>query len=336
MNQTALALAQHVEQIVRIETVTGDAHRKASDELRLQPVGDEVGGGELRQQFVRVEAGFEFRVSGFFRNPDFGFRICRRQPAPDDFGDAGECPAHDEENVPRVDRFRLGRSAAAHRGHRALQLARHVVRRHHRHVAVLHQLEEIRLHAASGDIAPRARLARRQLVHLVEIDDAVLRALHIAARAPDEIAHEIIDVAADIPRLAELRRVRLHERHTDEFRRRADEMRLADARRTEQQDVLLLVKRRGVSLKREPHMLEVIAQRDTENLLRLRLPDDEAVQVTRDVGGLEVEAELLGRRRALSDTVLGGRVMLGRARRTEFLRHTGGDRAEGIGMAGDF
>ena len=212
-------------------------------------------------------------------------------------------------------------------------MARHVVGRHHRHVAVLHQLEEIRLHTASGDIAPRARFARREFVHLIEIDDAVLGPFHVAARATDEIAHEIIHVAADIPRLAELRRIRLDEGHADEFRRRADEMRLADARRAEQQDVLLLVKRRGVSFEREPDVLEVIAERDAENFLRLRLPDDEAVQEAGDVRRLEIEAELLRRRGGLGDAMLGRRVMLGRARSAKLLRHTGGDRAEGIGMA---
>lgn len=43
MNQTALALAQHVEQVICVKTMAGDAHRQAADELGFQAVSDEVG-----------------------------------------------------------------------------------------------------------------------------------------------------------------------------------------------------------------------------------------------------------------------------------------------------
>src|SRR5450756_359115 len=77
---------------------------------------------------------------------------------------AGKCAAHDKEDVPRVDCFRLRRAAAAHGGHGVLQLAGHVVGRDHRHVAVFHELEQVGLHATSRDIASAAFAARGELV----------------------------------------------------------------------------------------------------------------------------------------------------------------------------
>ena len=80
-------------------------------------------------------------------------------------------------------------------------------------------------------------------------------------------------------------------------------------------------------------MLEVIAQRDAEDFLGLALPDDEALEMARDVGGLEPEAERRFRwRGGLGDAGLGGRVVLRGARPAQPPGHPVGDRAEGIGM----
>ena len=50
----------------------------------------------------------------------------------------------------------------------------------------------------------------------VEVDDAVLRELHVAVGAVNEFAHEVFDVAADVAGFAELGGVGLHERHADQ------------------------------------------------------------------------------------------------------------------------
>src|SRR6478609_948818 len=42
MDQAALALAQHVEQVIRVQTMTRHPHRQTPDELRLQPEVDHV------------------------------------------------------------------------------------------------------------------------------------------------------------------------------------------------------------------------------------------------------------------------------------------------------
>ena len=52
---------------------------------------------------------------------------------------------------------------------------------------------------------------------------------------------------------------------------------IAHTRRPEQQDILLLIKRRGIPLHRQAHVLEMIAQRHAQHLLRLPLPDDKPV-----------------------------------------------------------
>src|SRR4029450_9546774 len=54
----------------------------------------------------------------------------------------------------------------------------------------------------------------------------------------DEIAHHRLDVAADVPDLGELRRFDLEERRLRESRQPAGNLRLADAGRTDHEDVL--------------------------------------------------------------------------------------------------
>ena len=249
------------------------------------------------------------------------------EAAGDEVPNAGESAADDEQDVAGIDGVRLDGAAAAHGGHGALELAGDVIRGDERDIAVLHELEEIGLDAAAGDIASARFTARGELVHFIEIDDTVRGLFHIAIGAADEVADEIIHVAAHITRLAELGGVRLHKRHADEFGGGANEMRFAHAGGAEQQDVLFLIKGRGLARQRHAHVLEMIAQRDAENFLGLALADDEASKVARNIGGLEVEAEFGRRRRGgFGDAVLGGGVVLGAAAARG--RNASGDGAE--------
>ena len=145
------------------------------------------------------------------------------------------------------------------------------------------------------------------LVDLVDVDDAVLREVGVAVGAGDEVAHEVFHVAADVARLAELRGVRLDEGHADEVRDVFDEVRLADARRAEQDDVALGVFEVGgvaFVVRREPadvvDVVVVVADGDGEHFLRLVLPDDETVEVRLDVARLVMELENVGRRASAS------------------------------------
>jgi len=102
-------------------------------------------------------------------------------------------------------------------GHGGLELAGDIIGREHGHITVLHDFKKIGLDPAARDIAS-AFGAGGELVHLVEINDAVRGAVHIAAGAADQVAHQVIHIAADIAGFTELRGIGFHKRHADEVR----------------------------------------------------------------------------------------------------------------------
>ena len=233
-----------------------------------------------------------------------------------------------------VDGLRLGRSIATHRRHGVLDLGIHVVGRHHRDVAIFHQLEQVGLNTPTRDITPPAFAPCGQFVHLIEVDDPVLGPLHVAAGLADEITDQVVHIAAHIARLAELGGIGLHERHPDELGRRSDEVGLAHAGRTEEQHVLLLVEGGFHTFARHPHMLEMITKGHSEDLLGLGLSDDEAVEMPRDLAGLQVEGELLRRGRRGRHLGLGPRCRVTPSAAAGAGGGTLSDRAQGIRMTG--
>ena len=116
----------------------------------------------------------------------------------------------------------------------------------------------------------------RFVVHLV----ALLRPHHVH-RELDEIADHRLDVAADIADFGELRRLDLDERRVRESRQPSRDLRLADAGRTDHQDVLGrdLVGHLG----RQPLTAQAVAQRDRHGALGLGLTDDVLVQLGDDL-----------------------------------------------------
>ena len=189
--------------------------------------------------------------------------------------------------------------------------------------------------AAARHIAAAAFATRRKFVHLVEINDAVLGFLHLAAGASEKIAHEIIDVAAHVAGLTELGGIRFHERDADEFRRRTDQMRFAHARWSQQENVLLLVKWRGLPGQCHPDVLEMIAKRDAQHLFGLSLSDDKAIEVTRNVGRFQAEAEFNRRRfGCLGDSGFRDGVVLRTPGIAQFFGNTRRDGARSVGMTG--
>ena len=97
-----------------------------------------------------------------------------------------------------------------------------------------------------------------------------------ADRGVHEVARDGVDVAADVADLRELRRLDLDERRVHEAREPPGDLRLADARRSDHEDVL----RRRVAreLERESAGGATGPERDRDGALRLRLADDVAVQ----------------------------------------------------------
>ena len=101
----------------------------------------------------------------------------------------------------------------------------------------------------------------------------------------DQVAHDALDVAADIADLGELGRLDLEERRLGEPGQPARDLGLAAAGRADHQDVLgqHLVAQALVELLAAP----AVAQRDGDGALGLALADDEAVELGDDLAGGE-------------------------------------------------
>ena len=99
----------------------------------------------------------------------------------------------------------------------------------------------------------------------------------------DQVAHDLLDVAADIADLGELGRLDLEERRAGELGEPAGDFGLADAGRPDHQDVLRqhLLAQPVVELQPPP----AVAQRDRDGALGVVLADDEAVELGNDFAG---------------------------------------------------
>src|SRR5262249_35132688 len=104
----------------------------------------------------------------------------------------------------------------------------------------------------------------------------------------DEIAHDLLDVAADIADLGELRRLDLDERRLRQLGEPAGDLGLADAGRADHQDVLrqhLLAQ-----LLRQLLAAPAVAERDGHRALGVMLSDDETVEFGHDLARAEARA----------------------------------------------
>ncbi len=99
----------------------------------------------------------------------------------------------------------------------------------------------------------------------------------------DEIADDLLDVAADIADLGELGRFDLHEGRAGQLGQPARNLGLADAGRADHQDVLghHLFAQSAFQLLAAP----AVAQRNGHGALGVVLADDEAVQLGDDFAG---------------------------------------------------
>ena len=102
----------------------------------------------------------------------------------------------------------------------------------------------------------------------------------------DQVAHDLLDVAADIADLGELGGLDLEEGRAGEPGEAAGNLGLADAGRADHQDVLRqhLLAQLLVELQAPP----AVAQRDRDRALGVVLADDEAVELGDDFAGGKV------------------------------------------------
>ena len=119
-----------------------------------------------------------------------------------------------------------------------------------------------------------------------------------ADRDLDEVAHDLLDIAADIADLGELGRLDLDKRRLRQPRQAARDLGLAAAGRADHQDVLRqhLLAQFGRQLLAAP----AVAQGDRDGALGVVLADDEAVELGDDLARAE------GRHRRVSSPVFRG------------------------------
>src|SRR5436190_5114143 len=125
------------------------------------------------------------------------------------------------------------------------------------------------------------------LVDLVDVDDALLALLDVAAGRLQQLQDDVLDVLADVAGFRQRRRVDDGEGDGEELGERLREERLAGAGRADQQDVRLrqldVVPAARLLLDLDP--LVVVVDRDRQLLLGLFLPDDVFVQELLDLLG---------------------------------------------------
>ena len=193
----------------------------------------------------------------------------------DDVLDASKGTAADEQDVGRVDLQEvllrvLATTLGRDRGDRALE-----------------DLEQRLLDALTGHVARDRGVVTlaRDLVDLVDVDDAALGLLHVVVGVLKQRDDDVLDVLTDVARLGEAGRVGDREGHVEDAREGLREQGLARAGRPDQQDVALL----QLGLVRallDVDPLVVVVDRDRDDLLGPLLPDDVVVQHGADVLGL--------------------------------------------------
>src|SRR5712692_9495470 len=165
------------------------------------------------------------------------------------------------------------------------------------------------LHALARNVPGDRRVIRlpRDLVDLVDVDDAALRLVDVVVAVLQQLLDDVLHVLADVARLGERGGVGDHERDVEQPRERLREQRLARAGRADQEDVGLgeldLVVLREVL---EP--LVVVVNGDRQDLLRQLLADHVLVEDVADLArrrqvGLGGLAALV-RRALLADDVV--------------------------------
>src|SRR3989442_1538582 len=199
----------------------------------------------------------------------------------DDLLEADEGAAAEEEDVRGVDLDELlvrvlPPALGWHVGHRALE-----------------DLEQGLLDALARDVpCDRGVLGlARDLVDLVDIDDAALGPLDVVIRRLEQAQDDVLDVLADVARLRERGGVGDRKRHAQHLREGLREEGLAGARGTDEENVRLL----QLDLARLAARLDslvVVVDRDGQDLLRPLLADHVLVEDVLDLGGFGERADL--------------------------------------------
>ncbi len=260
LRERVLRLPEDLGQRVDIERVAADDHGEAAHELGDHAELDQVFRAGLAAQLVFV----------VLRRRDGGAEAeaTLADAAADDVLEAVERAAADEQDVRRVDLDEL-----------LLRPVARAIRRDRRGLA-LEDLEQRLLHAFARDIARRRRRAAlaRDLVDLVDADDAARGLLDVAAGGAEQRLDDALDVLADVAGLGQRGRIRDRERDIELLGERLREQGLARAGRPDQQDVALLQLDVGL-LAAQADALVVVVDRHRHRALGVFLADDVAIEL---------------------------------------------------------
>ncbi|GBC78696.1 hypothetical protein HRbin08_02192 [bacterium HR08] len=183
-------------------------------------------------------------------------------------------------------------------------------RRQRRH-RPLDDLQQRLLHPLARDVArDRGALAlARDLINLVNVDDAALGRLEVSVRRHDQPREDVLHILADIAGLGQRRRIRDGERDLEELRQRSRDERLPRPGRTDHEDVALLQFDIGLSLIEELQPAIMLIDREGDATLGVLLPDDVLIEERLDLRRTGQDPRLRLRARTLPrDDRIGRRI----------------------------
>src|SRR6478735_874553 len=279
LDERVARLGEDLDERLAVELAHAGDERQPADELGDQAELGEVLGADLGQQVVGLALGGASHLGGEAQ------RLLAHALL-----EAGERPAHDEQDVGGVDLDELlvRVLAPALRGHRRGRALQH--------------LEQGLLDALTGDVAGDRGVLRLagHLVDLVDVDDARLGLLDVVVGSLDELEEDVLDILADVAGLGQRRGVRDREGDVEHPRQGLREVGLASTGRPDHQDVGLrdldhvVLRLAADGLEAGLDALVVVVDRDGEGLLGVLLADHVGVEELEDLAGLGqlLEADL--------------------------------------------
>src|SRR5438552_12154099 len=274
LDDRVLRLSENPDEGRLVEVVERRDDGQPADELGDEPVLQQILGLDHRQEVAHpaLLAPLDLRAEAHAGPSDARL---------DDLVEADEGAAAEEEDVRGVDLDELlvrvlPPALGRHVGHRALE-----------------DLEQGLLDALARDVpCDRGVLGlARDLVDLVDIDDAALGPLDVVIRRLEQAQDDVLDVLADVARLRERGGVGDGEGHPQHLGERLCEEGLAGARGADQEDVRFLqLDLARLAARLDP--LVVVVDRDGEDFLRPLLADHVLVEDILDLRGLGKRAEL--------------------------------------------
>ena len=155
--------------------------------------------------------------------------------------------------------------------------------RRHRSNCSLDDLKESLLNTFTGHVAGDGCILRfsADLIDLINVNDALLRALNIKISRLDQTEKNVLDVLTDIARLSQCRSVGDGKGHIQNLGKRLRKQGLAASCRTQQHYVGL--GKFNIEILRCLQSLIMIVDRDRKNLFRIVLSDHILIQISLDL-----------------------------------------------------